>query len=432
MNRILIVATSEFLSLIRTKGFIIGIMMLPVLVAVSIAFQVFAQKRVDRDGHAFAVIDRTGELYASVAQAAAEHNEKAGAGAAQTGPHFTPNQVSLGERSIDEVKLALSDDVKADRLFAFVEIPADILDISVTKSQPIGYYTETPSYQSLPDWLEATLDKEVAARRFARASVDPAMVSKLTRNTTVSKMGLVERNADGSVRQAKETNEVVTFVLPFGLMYLLFIAVMTTVPQLLTAVIEEKMSKISEVLVASITPFQLMMGKLLGTATVSVLLALVYFAGGTYAIFSSGHWEFLQPHLMVWFILFLICAVLMYGSIFIAIGAASSDMKDAQGMMQFAMLLVMMPMFITPVILRAPSSGLAVGASMFPTAAPFLMLVRLAMTPGPPLWQVLLSAAIMLVSASALVWCAGRIFRVGLLMQGKGATLPEMIRWIRA
>ena len=175
---------------------------------------------------------------------------------------------------------------------------------------------------------------------------------------------------------------------------------MTTVPQLLTAVIEEKMSKISEVLVASVTPFQLMMGKLLGTATVSVLLALMYFAGGVYAIFSSGHWEFLQPHLMAWFILFLICAVLMYGSIFIAIGAASSDMKDAQGMMQFAMLLVMMPMFITPVILRAPSSGIAVGASMFPTAAPFLMLVRLAMTPGPPLWQVLLSAAIMLGSAS--------------------------------
>jgi ABC-2 type transport system permease protein len=153
-------------------------------------------------------------------------------------------------------------------------------------------------------------------------------------------------------------------------------------------------------------------GKLLGTALVSVLLALTYFSGGVYAIFSSGHWEFLQPHLMVWFILFLICAVLMYGSIFIAIGAASSDMKDAQGMMQFAMLLVMMPIFITPVILRAPSSGLAVGASMFPTAAPFLMLVRLAMTPGPPLWQVLLGGHHARVRHAS-VWCAGRTFRVG-------------------
>jgi ABC-2 type transport system permease protein len=432
MNRILIVATSEFLSLVKTKGFIIGIMMLPVLVGASIGFQIFAQKRIDRDDHKFAVIDRTGDLYAPLAQAALEHNRKFGDGAGQTGPHFTPTPVNPGGKSIDEVKLELSDEIKADRLFAFVDIPADIIDISVTRSEPIGYYTETPSYGALPDWIESTLDKEVSARRFAKASVDPGMVAKLTRSTAVSKMGLVERNADGSVRQAKETNEIVTFVLPFGLMYLLFIAVMTTVPQLLTAVIEEKMSKISEVLVASVTPFQLMMGKLLGTATVSVLLALTYFSGGVYAIFSSGHWEFLQPHLMAWFLLFLICAVLMYGSIFIAIGAASSDMKDAQGMMQFAMLLVMMPMFITPVILRAPSSGIAVGASMFPTAAPFLMLVRLAMTPGPPLWQVLLSAVIMLASATLLVWCAGRIFRVGLLMQGKGATLPEMIRWIRA
>jgi ABC-type Na+ efflux pump permease subunit len=176
-------------------------------------------------------------------------------------------------------------------------------------------------------------------------------------------MGLVERNADGTVRQAQKTSEVVTFLLPFGLMYLLFIAVMTTVPQLLTAVIEEKMSKISEVLVASVTPFQLMMGKLLGTATVSVLLAVVYFAGGVYAIFSSGHWEFLQPHLMAWFLLFLVCAVLMYGSIFIAIGAASSDMKDAGHDA------------VRDAVgddadvhhaghLRAPSSGIAVGASL--------------------------------------------------------------------
>lgn len=432
MNRMLIVATSEFLSLIRTKGFILGILMMPVLIAGSIGLEVFALKRVDRADHKFAVIDRTGVLYTPLVQAALEHNKKFGDGPGQTGPHFTPRQVNLGTRSIDEVKLELSGEIKANKLFAFVEIPADIIDITVSKSQPISYYTETPSYEALPSWLETMLDREVSARRFAQASVDPGLVAKLTRSTSVSKMGLVERNADGTVSQAKEASKLVTFALPFGLMYLLFVAVMTTVPQLLTAVVEEKMSKISEVLVASVTPFQLMMGKLIGTATVSVLLALVYFAGGVYAIFSSGHWEFLQPHLMAWFLLFLICAVLMYGSIFIAIGAASSDMKDAQGMMQVAMLLVMMPMFITPVILRAPSSSLAVGASLFPTAAPFLMLVRLAMTPGPPLWQVLLAAVILLASSTLLVWCAGRIFRVGLLMQGKGATLPEMIRWIRA
>src|SRR4029078_9441481 len=115
-------------------------------------------------------------------------------------PHVTRRAVNPEGKSIAALKLQLSDDIKADRLFAFVEIPADILDITVTSSQPIGYDTETPSYGALPDWIESTLDKEVAARRFTKASVDPAMVAKLTRNTSVSKMGLVESNGARSLR----------------------------------------------------------------------------------------------------------------------------------------------------------------------------------------------------------------------------------------
>jgi ABC-2 type transport system permease protein len=248
----------------------------------------------------------------------------------------------------------------------------------------------------------------------------------------VSTLGLAERKADGSIRQGEKVDELQTFVLPFGLMYLLFIAVMTSAPQLLNAVIEEKMSRISEVLIASVTPFQLMMGKLIGTTVVAVLLALVYFMGGAYAVFATGRWDLLQAPLLMWFMVFLVCAVLIYGSIFLSIGAASSDIKDAQGMMQTAMVLVMLPIFVAPVILRAPESSVSVATSLFPTATPFLMLIRLAMKPGPPMWQVGLSVVLTLLTACAFVWAAGRIFRVGLLMQGKGATFAEMFRWIRA
>jgi ABC-type Na+ efflux pump permease subunit len=431
MNRILIVATSEFLMLVKTKFFIIGILMMPVLVGASIAFQVFAAKRVDREDRAFAVIDRTGAFYAALASAADEHNRKAGSGPTATGPHFLPSEVSLGGQSIDDIKLNLSNRVKAKDLFAFVVIPATVVDADA-KAEPIEYYTETPSYDPLPTWLEQKLGAQITERRFAQASIDSKLVEKLNRPVEVSKLGLVERNANGSVKQAKKVNAIATFGVPFGLMYLLFIAVMSSAPQLLNAVIEEKMSRISEVLVASVTPFQLMMGKLAGTAVVSVVLALVYLGGGTYALISAGQVDLINPVLFAWFILFLLCAVLMFGSIFIAIGAASSDLKDAQGMMQPAMIIVMLPIFVAPVILRAPDSSLAVWTSFFPTATPFLMLIRLAMTPGPPLWQVLLSVVLMLATSCFLVWAAGRIFRVGLLMQGKGATVAEMWRWIWA
>jgi ABC-2 type transport system permease protein len=86
---------------------------------------------------------------------------------------------------------------------------------------------------------------------------------------------------------------------------------------------------------------------------------------------------------------------------------------------------------MSPVVLRAPSSTLAVVASLFPTATPFLMLVRLALTPPPPAWQLVLSIVLTVGTAITLVWAAGRIFRVGLLMQGKPPNLPELLRWIR-
>ncbi len=101
-------------------------------------------------------------------------------------------------------------------------------------------------------------------------------------------------------------------------------------------------------------------------------------------------------------------------------------------MMQPVMILIMLPLFATPIVLRAPDSGLAVGMSLFPTATPFVMMIRLALQPAPPFWQVGLALALTLGTAAAFVWAGGRIFRVGLLMQGKPPNLAELIRWIRA
>jgi ABC-2 type transport system permease protein len=430
MKRILTVATSEFLSLIQTKFFIIGLLMMPVLVGASITFQVMAAKRVDRVEREFAVLDDTGSLYDQLATAAAARNDRMGSGENQKGPRFVPRPIDLSGRTLDEARVAASADVKRKTLFAFVEIPKGIFDPDAKES--IEYFTDTPSVSDLPDWLETTLSKAITERRFRDAGIDGGQVDRLSKRVDVSRLGLVERKADGTVAAARKVDPLVTFALPFALMYLLFISVMATGPQLFNAVIEEKMTKISEVLIASVTPFELMMGKLIGTGSVSAVLAIVYLGGGVYTLLSTGRIELLDPVLLAWFMLFLVCTVLMFGSIFLSIGAAASDIKDAQGMMQPAMILILLPVVASSIVIRAPDSGVAIGASLFPTSAPFIMLIRLAMKPGPPLWQIFASVTIMLATAGLFVWAAGRIFRVGLLMQGKGATLAEMIRWIRA
>jgi ABC-2 type transport system permease protein len=140
----------------------------------------------------------------------------------------------------------------------------------------------------------------------------------------------------------------------------------------------------------------------------------------------------LNPALMAWFILFLICAALMYGSMFLALGSACSSISDAQSLLQPATMLLLLAYLGSFVAIRAPDSSLAIGMSLFPTMTPFTMILRMAIPPGVPGWQVILSITILIASTGLVVWAASRIFRIGLLMQGKAPNLPELLRWIRA
>jgi ABC-2 type transport system permease protein len=430
MNRVLTVAKTEVLALVKTKFFILSVLLVPIMVGASVGFQIMAASRVDREERRVAVIDHTGVLAEPLVKAAAAYSASTDP-AGLPRPTFLPRAVSLAGRSAEAVKLDLSAEVKAKTLFAYVEIPAAVLDPEASGAS-IDYYTETPSFTALPQWLRLTLNEEIRRQRLLRASLDPAAVLKLTRATDVNTLGLLVKSADGTVQPAKRANFALTFALPFGMMYILFLAVMMNAPHMMTAVVEEKMSRISEVLLASASPFQILAGKLVGIAAVSVALSVVYLAGGIYVAASFGEWGLVQPALVAWFLVFLICAVVMFGSVFLAIGAASSDLKDAQSMMQPAMFFLLVPIFLATVVIRSPESPISVISSMVPTATPFLMLVRLSLTPAPPMWQVWLSLALTLATSAAFVWAAGKIFRIGLLMQGKPPNLPELMKWIRA
>jgi ABC-2 type transport system permease protein len=174
------------------------------------------------------------------------------------------------------------------------------------------------------------------------------------------------------------------------------------------------------------------MGKLFGVVGVALLLTFVYFSGALYALFSSGRWDLFDPALLAWFVVFVVCAALLYGSVFLALGSACSDLKDAQSMMQPAIILLLLAYMGSFVVIQNPESNIAIGMSFFPTMTPFAMMLRMAMPPGPPMWHVLLSLAGLIGTTAFCLWAASRIFRVGILMQGKAPTLPELLKWIRA
>jgi len=150
------------------------------------------------------------------------------------------------------------------------------------------------------------------------------------------------------------------------------------------------------------------------------------------ALAYYGYANILSPGLIAALALFLFLAILLYGSLYTAVGAACSELKDAQSLMMPVMLLSMIPVFVWTAVLKNPASPLSVGMSLFPPASPFLMLMRLALRPAPPAWQVALSVVLTTLTAMAIVGAAGKIFRTGLLMQGKPPSFVELARWVMA
>ena len=168
------------------------------------------------------------------------------------------------------------------------------------------------------------------------------------------------------------------------------------------------------------------MGKLLGLMGVSLTLSAPYLSAAYWAANHYGVAELVSPALIVWFFIFLILAVVMYGSLFIAVGAACSDIRDTQTMLWPVMLLAMLPLFVWINVAKEPTSTFATAISFFPFATPTMMIIRMAVPPGIGWWQPVLGLAVMLITTVGCVYIAGRIFRVGILMQGKGASVRDL------
>ena len=208
-------------------------------------------------------------------------------------------------------------------------------------------------------------------------------------------------------------------------------SVMVGATPLMQAVMEEKQARISEVLLGSVQPFQLMLGKLGGIVAVTLTTVLLYIAGAFFTLQFLGHADLFPPvHVILWLVFFQTLAVLMYGALFIAIGAAVNDMQEAQSAMMPVMLLAVTPMFVWLHVVKEPDSTMSVALSLFPPATPMLMLLRLSGPSGVPLWQPILGSILVILSTIFCVYAAGRIFRIGILMQGEAASLRRMAGWV--
>ncbi len=443
MRKIWVIAGREYWAAVRTKSFVITLVLLPVLMAGSAVVQYFTKKQADTKDEHFAVVDLTpGQKIFPLLKAAAEQrNEKVldPETKQQTKPRFLLEAVRpTGDtpQAIKEMRYELSQQVREEKLWGFVEIGPGIT-APTTLGKPLSperaylrYQTNHLTSQAFPNWLRV---QSATAILSVRSGLPPEVLEAARKNEEVFQLrmeGLSEKDAQGNIVEPKTVNLIARFIVPGALVALMFTIVMISSTPGMQGVVEEKMQRIAEVLLGSLPPFHLMLGKLLGLMGVSLTVAAVYLGGALWAAERYGFVEFLSVPVLAWFFLFQTLSVLMFGSLFLAIGAASTEVKETQTLVMPVMLIACVPMFLLGTAMEDPNNPLVVGASFFPPSTPMLMMARVAISPGPPLWQPLVGMVLVVLTTLGCVYAAGRIFRVGILMQGKGAKFGQLFQWV--
>lgn len=432
MRKALTVAKTEYLAAVRSKAFVVGVAMMPIIIFAGLGFQRLAEKKKDLGDQRFVVVDRSGVLDEPI-RAGAEGQNKEGVldeGGRQVRPKLVYVPFDAASVAAEKLEVGLSERVRSGELFAFVVIGKGVMEPDAKEGEGVSYYTQAPTARELPDWLRHTLETEVRRQRFAQAGLDQRLVERLNAATDFTERGLVKADASGGVSGGEVKSRLTSFLVPFAAMYLLFILLMMSSPALLNTVLEEKIQRISELLVASISPFELMLGKVLGTVLVSATLSLLYVGALVYVADRFDFLRHVPPVLFVAFPVFLMLAMLMYGSMFAAIGAACNEIRDAQTMMTPAMMVLVLPLICAMPILNSPNGPMAVALSLFPPVTPMLMLLRLASSPGPPAWQVALSLVLTAGFTLLCIWAGGKVFRVGILSHGQSPNFRRMIGWV--
>ncbi len=445
MRKILVIARREYLAAVKTRAFVIGLLIMPLMMSASAVLQVVLDKVRDTSEKRFGVVDRTGNpvVRQALEQAVALHNTH-GLNDPQTGKQIrsplalewiTPSNPD--PQAIKQQRFDLSERVRHGSLFGFLDIGPDVLRTphpapgeSPPESASLRYQSNRPTFLDFAQLAERTLTRTAQEQR-AGTGENVAALRALLEPVPLLSKGLLTRNAStGEIEDATEQSRIAPVLVPGLLSLLMVMNVLMGATPLMQGVVEEKMQRIAEVLLGSVPPFGLMLGKLVGTVGVSLTMGGFYLAGFFWAAHRYGFGEYLSTPLILWFILFQALAALMYGALFIAVGAACTDMKETQSLMWPVMLLACLPLFVLGHVVQEPHGPVARTLSYFPFSTPMLLIARNAVPPGLPGWEMLLGMGLVLATTIACVWMAGRIFRVGILMQGQGARLSELVRWV--
>ena len=437
--KLLAVIRREYLQQVRTKGFWIATILIPTIGLGIILIQVLLAKSMVAKGR-IGVVDMTTRLYEPfVAEYAREGDRDPDEGKEKKAMPDRGQKPSLPTKmdffrveataaTLPEVRKQLNADVQKDRIKAYLVLDDRTLEKGVAEWRAQSVKSDLVMREKIASLLSRAATKV----RLKDRGVDPEIYEKARLRITVDPHEAKEVESEAS------KNAGFNLAVSGVFFFLIYISIFLYGPQIMRGVLEEKNNRIVEVLISSVRPTDLMLGKIIGIGFVGLTQYAIW---GTLAVLASlpgvvammGMSEGLPPIPALTigaFIVFFLLGYFLYAAIYAALAAPFNSEQEAQQLLMIPTMLLVLASTTWFFAFNQPNGLMAVVLSFFPLTSPLLMFMRISVQP-PPFWQIGLSVAMLAASVWGMAWLAGRIYRIGILMYGKKPTIPEIFRWIR-
>jgi ABC-2 type transport system permease protein len=422
MKKIFAVIKREYFQIVKTKGFIISTVLAPVIMIAFIAVPVLLSVKSTGEKKTIAVVDMTGQVFQEFDRTLAEYKMK-DESRRYTVQEFRPTADISGLRSL------LSQKVLANEFSAYIFIPDSILSGGEAEfvSQHVSDFDEIKR-------LSESLNRVVVGLRLKKEGLDPQRVSDYMKHVGLKTIKVTP--------QGEKEDVGGTFAMAYVLVLLIYMTLIFYGSIILRGVIEEKSNRVVEVVLSSLKPFELMMGKILGIGAVGLtqyaVWALIGFVMSQYGMSmvtslvpaASGIKFAIPPYIFFYFVVFFILGYFLYGTLYAAVASTVNNEKEAQQMLMPITMFLVLPILLMTMVIKDPSGSTSVILSLIPFFAPIIMFMRICVL-MPPSWQVALSIGLLGLTVVAMVWLAAKIYRIGILMYGKKPSLPEIVKWIK-
>jgi ABC-2 type transport system permease protein len=429
MSRIWTIVKREYLENVRTKAFIIGIVLTPVWIG--IMFLVPALQS-GPDRQEVVIVDETGVLATEIQsrlEALSPSGRSPGGRRAQGTTYDVRIEPAATAFDMGPENFSRIDGFK--RQAGAGEILLVVLTPSVLEKRAPREGENAPGIYAAGSASTAGIGQAVLAIVNAVATEHVLTQREIPRETAE----LIATPAIARVVGLDEEGEaagIASAILPFIMIMLLYMGIMGISQMLISSTLEEKGNRVYEVLLSSVSPFQLMAGKILGICAVGLTLLSIWSGGGLLAASAQGTSDLVSGAQIGWFLVYYLLGFLMIASLMVAIGSACNTIKEAQNLMAPISMLLVLPLIFSMVTMQNPNGTLATAASFIPPFTPFMMMARMAGAPGPPDWQIWVTLVLLVIATYAAIRLAARVFRVGILLYGQAPSLKQIFRWMRA